>query len=195
MAKDDHERSFQPPFHGFDIRLRPPVEVTDPLAELARIVGAEDPFANLFDDARAPEGSGRQQPQGLPGAAARAASSRRCTLPRALGLRGAMTRRGARSRPLERRAGRYLFCSAAVARGLRRRAMTTSIRPITTTMLPVKTTMPRHSVEPRSPPYVGGMMALGLLAFAVLGGGVGYAWTSGLFDSTGLPGNRERASR
>jgi hypothetical protein len=167
----------------------------DPLAELARIVGAEDPFANLFDDARAPDAAVRQEPH-------RAVSSRQqgriepeIHLPRAIGLRGGYDTQEHQlshasayepdgSRLAAQEAGTGLAASG-------HDGMTDQNgfdQSYYDDYAPGEDAYSPHHVEAKSRPYAGGMTALGLLAFAILGGGVGYAWTSGLFESTGLPG-------
>jgi hypothetical protein len=161
----------------------------DPLAELARIVGAEDPFANLFDDARAPEQTGRQQPQRASGGNLQERVEPEIRLPRAVGLRGGYDQpeHQISSAPADEPDGTYL-----AARGTGTGPAAGSHDGFDQTYYddyaPADDPYAPHTVETRSRPYAGGMMALGLLAFAILGGGVGYAWTSGLFDATGLPG-------
>jgi SPOR domain len=161
----------------------------DPLAELARIVGAEDPFANLFDDARAPEGTGRQQPHRASGVHLQERVEPEIRLPRAIGLRGGYDEpeHQVSSASNDEPDAAY-FAAREAGTGPAASSHDGLDQAYYDDYAPGEDAYTPHSVETRSRPYVGGMMALGLLAFAVLGGGVGYAWTSGLFDATGLPG-------
>jgi hypothetical protein len=176
----------------------------DPLAELARIVGAEDPFANLFDDARAPDAAARQEPHRAVSSHHQGRIEPEIRLPRAIGLRGGYDAQGHQFAQEHQVSQEHQSSNASAYEPDDRQfaaqeAGTGDIgmpasghegfdQPYYDDYAPGEDAYVPHHMEPKLRPYAGGMMALGLLAFAILGGGVGYAWTSGLFDATGLPG-------
>jgi hypothetical protein len=154
--------------------------LADPLAELARIVGAPDPFENLFEDARTVKKEGTREEASARG---HGRGEPQLHLPRAVGLRGSLDHDEA-SRPLPHvedapplRTTPHDSYDAHDEDGYY------------DTYSPVEDDYaPPHRLERRPRRFGGGFMAVGIVAFAVFGGGIGYAWKSGLLDSSSLAG-------
>ena len=184
----------------------------DPLAELARIVGAEDPFANLFDDARRPV-PGQDGPQPAPGYAQRPlqeptfgltadphlAAERDMHPPEAVELRGAYDGYAQRPRdefdPFDDRypAGRRPPARVLAAADEDGPYEDAAGYPDELYALDADDDLQQahpQRLQSRRRSWPGARMAVTLIGLAVIGTGAGMAWNRGLFEGAGLPGTR-----